>query len=80
MESGQGVWYLGNGGSSSSGSSSKTKKKLITLKAGDDITIPRFVAHRFVNMPGSVEPLSILYRYDAQMYRSTTWNGGFFFL
>lgn len=58
VESGQGIWYLGNGSS----------KKSITLKAGDDITIPRFVAHRFINMPGSTEPLSILYRYDAQMY------------
>lgn len=58
VESGQGIWYLGNGSS----------KKVLTLKAGDDITIPRFVAHRFENMPGSTEPLSILYRYDAQRY------------
>lgn len=35
---------------------------------GETITIPRFVAHRFENIPGSTEPLSVLYRYDAQMY------------
>lgn len=54
VESGEGLWYL--------------RGKTIYLKAGDDITIPRFVAHRFENLPGSTQPLSILYRYDAQRY------------
>lgn len=54
VESGEGLWYL--------------QGKTIYLKAGDDITIPRFVAHRFENVPGSTQPLSILYRYDAQRY------------
>lgn len=54
VESGKGIWYLGN--------------KTLTLKAGDNVTVPRFIAHRFENVPGSTEPLSILYRYDAQMY------------
>ncbi|KAJ4386401.1 hypothetical protein N0V93_009296 [Gnomoniopsis smithogilvyi] len=54
VESGEGIWYLGD--------------RVITLKAGDDITIPRFIGHRFENMPGSTKPLSILYRYDAQRY------------
>ncbi|KAI7780741.1 hypothetical protein LA080_015638 [Diaporthe eres] len=54
VESGEGLWYL--------------RDKTIYLKAGDNITIPRFVAHRFENVPGSTQPLSILYRYDAQRY------------
>lgn len=54
VESGEGIWYLGG--------------KTISLQAGDSITIPRFVAHRFMNTPGSTKPLSVLYRYDAQMY------------
>lgn len=54
VESGEGLWYL--------------RGKTIHLKAGDNITIPRFIGHRFENVPGSTEPLSILYRYDAQRY------------
>lgn len=56
VEAGEGLWHLGG------------RKTAIHLKTGDSIAIPRFVAHRFENMPGSTEPLSVLYRYDAQMY------------
>ncbi|EME44956.1 hypothetical protein DOTSEDRAFT_70865 [Dothistroma septosporum NZE10] len=54
VESGAGIWYL--------------RGEPHHLKAGDTITMPRFVAHRFENVPGSTEPLSILYRYDPQRY------------
>ena len=56
MKSGSGYWYLSG--------------KKIALKAGEDITIPRFVAHRFESIPdpSTKEPLVILYRYDPQRW------------
>ena len=54
VESGTGLWYA--------------QGKKIQLKAGEDITIPRCVGHKFENQPGSKEPLVILYRYDSQRW------------
>jgi len=55
VKSGSGYWYVGN--------------KKITLKGGDDIVIPRFVAHRFEAIENeAAEPLVILYRYDSQRW------------
>lgn len=55
VESGSGYWFL--------------QGKKIRLNAGDDITIPRFRAHRFESIPNErQEPLVILYRYDSQRW------------
>ena len=37
------------------------------LKTGESIVIPKLVAHRFENMPGSTTPLGIDYNYDSSM-------------
>ena len=55
VESGYGYWFL--------------QGKKIRLHAGDNITIPRFRAHRFESIPNEKqEPLVILYRYDPQRW------------
>ncbi|KAK3701900.1 hypothetical protein LTR37_015211 [Vermiconidia calcicola] len=54
IDSGSGLWYI--------------KGKTIRLDAGDTIIIPRFVAHRFINLPGSKEPLVFSWRYDSQYW------------
>lgn len=55
VKSGSGYWYV-NG-------------KKIQLNAGEDIAIPRFIAHRFESIPNEKqEPLIIEYRYDEQMW------------
>lgn len=55
VQSGSGYWSM--------------QGKKIKLNAGDDITIPRFVAHRFESIPNEKqEPLVILYRYDSQRW------------
>jgi mannose-6-phosphate isomerase-like protein (cupin superfamily) len=55
VESGSGYWFM--------------QGKQIRLDAGDEITIPRFIAHRFESIPNAkAEPLVILYRYDAQRW------------
>lgn len=48
VESGRGIWYM--------------QGKKIHLKAGDSLTIPRCIGHRFENDPDSLEPLAILVR------------------
>ena len=56
VKSGSGYWFL--------------RGQKIRLNAGDDITIPRFRAHRFESIPNekTKEPLVILYRYDSQKW------------
>jgi mannose-6-phosphate isomerase-like protein (cupin superfamily) len=56
VKSGQGYWYM--------------RGRQIKLGPGDEITIPRCVAHRFESVPdeNTKEPLVILYRYDSQRW------------
>jgi mannose-6-phosphate isomerase-like protein (cupin superfamily) len=55
IKSGSGYWFM--------------RGQKIRLTAGDDITIPRFVAHRFESISNEKqEPLVILYRYDSQRW------------
>ncbi|KAK4500271.1 hypothetical protein PRZ48_008460 [Zasmidium cellare] len=52
--SGRGIWYLGD--------------EVFELGPGDKITIPAWRAHRFENVVGSTEGLTIEFRYDAQFF------------
>lgn len=55
VKSGSGYWFM--------------RGQKIHLTAGDDIVIPRFVAHRFESIPNErEEPLIIEWRYDAQRW------------
>lgn len=54
VKQGEGLWYIRG-------------QPARHLKAGDDIRIPQFIPHRFENMPGSTETLTIEYNYDASM-------------
>lgn len=55
VKSGSGIWFVAD--------------KKIILNAGDDLVIPRFVAHRFESIPNEKkEPLLIEYRYDEQIW------------
>ena len=51
---GEGLWYLRG----------QAPRR---LKAGDTITIPQFLPHRFENVPGGTEPLAFDYNYDSSM-------------
>jgi len=54
VDSGSGYWFL--------------RGRKIRLAKGDEITIPRFVAHRFESVPNEKEePLVISYRYQTGM-------------
>lgn len=55
VESGSGYWYM--------------RGEKIKLSAGDEITVPRCIGHRFESIPNEKEePLVILWRYDSQYW------------